>query len=116
MSLATYSFRRGETIYLALDAMTGTTGSVSAISAKLRKLEPGVKTLAQNAPDAAAFTVTVRAASGDIPAGWDLRVPAATSVGLAAGLYVADARLVISSDVEITESVTVQITEPATPA
>lgn len=116
MSLATYTFRRGETIKIALDCLSGSVASVSAINAKLRKLSAGARELAQAAPDAASFSIVTRAAAGDIPEGWTLTIPPATSLGLSAGAYVADARLTVAGDVDITESVTIMITEPATPA
>ena len=105
-----YVFTRGETILLALDALTGDPLTVTGISAKLRAIAPGRTTIAPSAPVAADFTVTNRAANGSVPAGWDL---VAASTSLAAGRYGADARLVIAGGVIITDMITVEIREGA---
>lgn len=105
-----YVFTRGETIVLALDALTGDPLTVTAITAKLRALPPGRTTIAPSTPTAADFTVTSRAANGDVPAGWDL---VAASSALAAGRYGADARLVIAGGVVITDMIIVEIREGA---
>lgn len=110
----TYTFARGETISIALDAVTGDPGIVSSVVAKLRPLEPGKRTLEPDADLAATFTVDDRAVSGDIPAGWTLTIEPATSTTLEAGEYLADARITIGTGVETTEGVIIRIYEPAT--
>ena len=115
MTLATYTFERGEDVTIALDIVSGgTVDDVTAISAKLRGLAPGQRTLAPDAAVAATFDVTERAAAGDIPEGWTLLIPAAESVDLDAGNYLADARITIAGGEQTTESVMVRIVEPAT--
>lgn len=105
-----YVFTRGETILLALDALTGDPLTVTGISAKLRAIAPGRTTIAPSAPVAATFTVTARAANGSVPAGWDL---VAASSALAAGRYIADARLEIAGGIIITDMIMVDIREGA---
>ena len=111
---ATYSFKRGETITLAIDIVSGNRADVDSVAAKLRPLEPGSNELAADANLAATFEVTPRDVSGDVPAGWTLVIDAATSTSLPAGRYLADARLALGGSVETTESVIVAIEEPAT--
>lgn len=114
MASATYTYQRGETISIALDLISGSTGDVSAISSKLRKLDRGRKTLDASAPVAATFVPSTRSAVGETPAGWTLTIDAATSAELAAGSYVADARLTVAGGTITADPVIVVITEPAT--
>lgn len=115
MSEALYTFRRGETIRLALDAMSGDVSSVTAVHADLRRRKLPATALTGSETVAASFVVTPRAAVGDIPAGWDLTVPPSVSDTLPAGLYAADARLSFGpDDAETTEGWTVEIREAAT--
>jgi hypothetical protein len=104
-----YVYQRGETISLALDAVSGDPLTVSAIAAKMKAVPPGRTTVPDGAPVAASFVVTPRAASGDIPAGWTLTIPATVSAGLAVGSYLADARLDIGSGTIVTESVAIRL-------
>jgi hypothetical protein len=110
-----YIFQRGETILLALDAVTGDPLSVTAISAVLKAVPPGRTGVPDGAPVAATFSISPRAAQGDIPPGWTLSIPAATSSGLAAGAYLADARLELASGVIVTEPVAIRIRPSVTP-
>jgi hypothetical protein len=110
-----YIFQRGETILLALDAVTGDPLSVTAISAVLKAVPPGRTGVPDGAPVAATFSISPRAAQGDIPPGWTLSIPAAASAGLAAGAYLADARLELASGVIVTEPVAIRIRPSVTP-
>ncbi len=104
-----YIFQRGETISLALDAMSGDPLGVSAISAQLKAVPPGRTIVPPGAPVAASFVVLPRAAAGDIPAGWTLIISAASSALLSAGAYLADARLEVSGTVIVTDSVPIRV-------
>lgn len=104
-----YIFQRGETISLALDAVSGDPLGVSAISAQLKAVPPGRTAVPPGAPVAATFVVLPRAASGDVPAGWTLIISAATSAMLSAGAYLADARLEVSGTVIVTDSVAIRV-------
>jgi hypothetical protein len=104
-----FVYQRGETISLALDAVSGDPAGVSIISAQLKAVPPGRTSVPAGAPVAASFTVAPRADSGGIPPGWTMTIPAATSAGLASGSYLADARLEVAGGVIITESVALRL-------
>jgi hypothetical protein len=109
-----YIFQQGETISLALDAVSGDPADVSAIAAQLKALPPGRTTVPVGAPIAAAFVISPRAASGDVPPGWTLSIAAEPSAQLQAGSYLADARLSVASGVIITESISLRIAASVT--
>ncbi|SMF70485.1 hypothetical protein [Allosphingosinicella indica] len=109
-----YVFQRGETISLALDAIEGDAGSVSAIAADLRPLSNGRVEATEDAPIAASFTISDRAAEGDDPGGFNLVITAAFSADLSPGLYIADARVTVAGGVIVTDPVTLRIAEPVT--
>lgn len=111
MALATYTFQRGETVRIGL-ATDDSTAGVTQVAAKLRRFEPGKKTF-DPLHTPVAFSVTARAAAGDVAAGWDLEIDEAVSALLSPGLYQADAKITVGSDVIITEGVAIQILEPA---
>ena len=106
-----YIFQRGETVSLALDALAGDPLAVSAISASVKAVAPGRTGVSAVAPVAAVFDITPRAAASEIPAGWTLTIPAAVSATLAAGSYLADARIEIAGGVVITDSVGIALRE-----
>lgn len=106
-----YTFQRGETISLALDAVTGDPLSVTAISAAMKAVAPGRTSVSAGTPVAAAFNISPRTAQGDIPPGWNLTVDAAASAALAAGSYLADARVEVGGGIVITEGVAIAIRE-----
>lgn len=106
-----YIFQRGETISLALDAVTGDPLSVTAISAAMKVVAPGRTSVSAGTPVAATFTISPRAAQGDIPPGWNLTIDAASSAALATGNYLADAKLTVGGGVVITESVAIAVRE-----
>lgn len=110
-----YIFQRGETISLALDAVTGDPLSVTAIDAVMKAVSPGRTGVADSAPVAATFSVSPRAAMGEIPPGWTLSIDASTSSTLAAGNYLADARLQVAGGVIVTEPVAIRIAPSVTP-
>ena len=104
-----YTYQRGETISLALDAITGDPAQVTAISAAMKAVPPGRSEASASASFAASFLVTARAASGDDPAGWTLTIPAIVSTSLSPGAYVADARLEVAGGVIVTDSVAIRL-------
>lgn len=108
-------FRVGEDILVALDAVSGDPGTVDVITARLAPAEMrgGVPVISEGTVRHV-MTASARAASGDIPAGWTLLLPAATSATLAPGLYGIDARLEAGSGVDITDTTAfVRLTRPA---
>ena len=104
-----YTYQRGETISLALDAVTGDPAQVTAINAAMKAVPPGRSEAPASAPVAASFAVTARPAAGDNPAGWTLTVSALASASLSPGSYVADARLEVAGGVIVTESVAIRL-------
>ncbi len=109
-----YIFQRGETISLALDVVSGNPLSVSSVTAQMKAVPPGRTTVPSGTAIAANFTVTSRAAAGDIPAGWTLTIAAATSATLTAGAYLADALLNVAGGVVITDQVAIRIRDAVT--
>ncbi len=104
-----YIFQRGETISLALDAVTGDPLSVTAITASMKMLAPGRTYVDSAVPVAASFVVTPRGVSGDIPAGWNVTLPAGICAGLSPGSYIADAKIQVAGGVIITDSIALRI-------
>jgi hypothetical protein len=111
-----YTYQRGETISLALDAVDGDPLTVSAISARLKAIPPGRSSVPADAPVAATFVVLPRTATPSFPAGWTLTISAATSLTLAPGSYLADARMEIAAGVVITDQIALKLREPVTPS
>lgn len=93
------TFRVGEDITIALDAVRGDVADVLDITAQM-----GLAYRENGALKGAAFpvTVTARAADGDQLAGWLINVPAADSAALPTGIYALDARIELADAVEIT--------------
>ncbi len=104
-----YTYQRGETISLALDAVTGDPAQVTAINAAMKAVQPGRSEASATAPVVASFAVTARLALGGEPAGWTLTIPALVSASLSPGAYIADARLEVSGGVIVTDSVHVRL-------
>ena len=104
-----YTYQRGETISLALDAVTGDPAIVTAISSAMKPVSPGRSEASANAPFAASFAIAARPASGDEPAGWTLTIPALVSASLSPGAYIADARLEAAGGVIVTDSVAIRL-------
>ncbi len=109
-----FTYQRGETISLALDAVRGDPATVTSVTAQMKALATGRNSVDPLTPVAASFAVTGRIASGDIPAGWTLTIDAATSSGLSSGNYLTDARLSIGGGVVITECVAIRIRDAVT--
>jgi hypothetical protein len=104
-----YTYQRGETISLALDAVTGDPAQITAITAAMKAVPPGRSEAPVTAPIAASFAVSARAAAGDQPAGWTLTIPALVSANLSPGAYIADARLEVAGGVIVTDSVAIRL-------
>ncbi len=112
--MTTYTFQRGETIAVALDAVQGDPLSVTSVTAALKPVAAGRTLVDPGAAVAAVFTVANRAAAVGIPAGWTLSLPAAISAALVAGTYLADAKLIVAGGVTITEPVAIRLIDAVT--
>jgi hypothetical protein len=110
-----FVFQRGETIQLALDAVSGDPAGVTAIAADLKAVPPGRTSVPEGAVAAASFAITPRAAAGEIPPGWTLTIPAAASAALTPGAYLADAKLEVAGATIVTEPVAIRIRPSVTP-
>lgn len=105
--MATYSFKKGEPIQLMLEAVSGNPLLVTAIAVKMRKIASGRTTLRGDEPVALALTVgaLVPAAGGNL-AYW---LFTGSSAALAVGLYGVDAALSFGAELEVTETITVEL-------
>lgn len=113
--MTAYTFQRGETVSLALDAVQGDPATVTSVTAAMKVVAAGRTLVDPGAAVAATFSVVNRAAAAPIPAGWTLTISAAVSAGLAAGSYLADAKLVVAGGVTITEPVAIRMIDAVTP-
>ena len=95
------TFRIGEDIAIALDATSGDTASVTAISALMKPALSSSNRLVLD-DDASPVAMTV-AAQSPASAGWTLSLTSAQSALLAPGIYGIDARIEISSAIEMTD-------------
>lgn len=108
MLSATYRFERGETIVIPLRIAAGDRAAVSAITAQARYAKSLTTPIAPTSPLSAKFAVTETAD------GWLLTINAAASAKLKTGYHMADARLVISGGVIITDPIAIRIAESVT--
>ena len=93
------SFRIGEDISVALDALAGDPATASSITAKMKPAKATANRIVLD-EGAAALTMSVVANGTE---GWIVSLPNTVTAGLTAGLYGIDARLVIGGSVEMTE-------------
>jgi hypothetical protein len=94
------AFRVGEDLSIALDAASGDTAHVTAISASMKPAKVAANRLMLD-DDAVAIALSVTSRGAE---GWTLSHPAAGTATLEPGLYGIDARLAFGEGVEITES------------
>lgn len=95
------TFRIGEDISVALDAVTGDTASVTALGAAIMPALVAANRLALD--PAGAGTAMAVAPQSPAAAGWILSLSNAQTALMAPGVYGIDARLSIGSSVEITD-------------
>ena len=93
------SFRIGEDVLVALDALTGDTAQVTAISAKMK---PAKGTANRIILDDTAAGVAMQVSSQGA-AGWIISLSHSVTASLATGIYGIDARLTVGDGVEMTE-------------
>ncbi|MEO5586461.1 MAG: hypothetical protein ABIQ81_02080 [Novosphingobium sp.] len=92
-------FRVGEDLAVALDAATGDTAQVTALTAWMKPARVAGNRLVLDDEDAG----TALAVASRGPDGWTLSLAGATTAALDAGLYGIDARLTFAGAIEITE-------------
>lgn len=93
------SFRIGEDVSVALDALTGDPATVTAITANMKPAKVAANRIVLD--DAAAGIAMQVNPQG--AAGWTITLAHTATANLAAGLYGIDARLTIAGSVEMTE-------------
>ena len=93
------SFRIGEDVSVALDALTGDPATVTAITAKMKPAKVAANRIVLD--DAATGISMAVIAQGS--AGWLVSLAHTDTAGLAAGVYGIDARLTFAGGVEMTE-------------
>lgn len=92
-------FRLGEDLAVALDATTGDTALVAALTARMKPARVAGNRLVLD-DDAAGTALDVTARGSE---GWTLSLTGTATAALAPGLYGIDARLAFAGAVEITE-------------
>lgn len=101
------TFRVGEDIAIALDAVSGDPATVATVTARLRSarvLSDGIIHFSDRA-SAIDMVVASRAAEDDFPAGWNIALSASATAALDPGLYGIDAKLIGPSGVvDITDT------------
>ena len=93
------SFRIGEDVSVALDALTGDPATVTAVSARMKPAKVTANRIVLD-DSASAKNMQVTAIGAE---GWLVTLGHSDTAGLAAGIYGIDAKLTISGSVEMTE-------------
>jgi hypothetical protein len=93
------SFRIGEDVSVALDALTGDPATVTAISAAMK---PAKVTANRIVLDDSATAISMQVTAQGVE-GWLATLSHTVTTGLAPGIYGIDARLTIGGAVEMTE-------------
>lgn len=103
--VASFEFDRGETIMVALQAVSGDPAAASNVTARMKAVAWGQSEPDDDAPVAAEFSVSFVPAAGDVAAYWTLEIGAAASAALAPGKYHAAARYDVAGGAGATSSV-----------
>jgi hypothetical protein len=110
--MATFTFRRGATFTIALEAVLGDpTGCTitSSVKQAINRAAPG-----DSAPDLVDFACTavphVNPADTTTGPGWQLTLTEDQTADLAAGAYVTDGRIVLSDGVTVVQTETLFLT------
>jgi hypothetical protein len=93
------SFRIGEDVSVALDALTGDPATVTAITARMKPAKVAAnRIILDDAATGIAMQVTPQGSTG-----WTISLANTATANLAVGVYGIDARLTIAGGVEMTE-------------
>ena len=108
-------FQRGETFRLALAVLNGGDASTAtAPSAVVKKALDGLQVPPLATPAAFTFTVTFRAAAGDVAAGFDLVAAAGLTAALAPGIYCVNLQFTVSGEISKSQHLFFEIEDSAT--
>jgi hypothetical protein len=105
-----YPVRRGETLTLYLEAVSGDPTTVSAVVSKLKPAQSGATPPASVAA-AAVLQVTAQTTSpgtGILP-GWYVTLTASQSAALPVGTYYADAGYQVGGAQAVTDTIVIQV-------
>ena len=110
-----FEFRIGEDIVIALDALEGNVSAVTGVTARMCRVRKFNQDLTeQDFAGGIELVVKPRDESGDVPAGWDVALPASAQSGLKPGRYLVDAKMITSDNIDITgQSAQIELTRGA---
>ena len=110
-----YVWRRGATFTFGLEVVSGDVAGDEVVRCVLKAADPKTSLPPGDAADELVeFDVAFEAATDDDPARWMFTGSSTDGEGLAAGLYVADARIEIDGVVVQTASVQIKVAERVT--
>ena len=111
--MTTYTVRRGETLTLYLEAVTGDPTTISNLLVKLKPAHNGAPPPA-DVPAIATLQTTAQATSpgaGILP-GWYVLITAIQSAALAIGTYFTDAAFQVAGAQFVTDPVGIEVVDP----
>lgn len=111
-----FTWHRGASFALALRVIAGTVAGTETVRCVMKEAVDGLDPPGDAAAEKVVFSSTFVAESGDEPAHWLFTATAADGLALSPGLYLADARIVIGSDVIQTTTVQIELVERITEA
>ena len=111
-----FTWHRGASFALALRVIAGTVTGSETVRCVMKEAVDGLDPPGDAAAEKVVFSSTFVAAAGDEPAHWLFTAAPADGLALTPGFYLADARLVIGSDVIQTTTVLIELVERVTEA
>jgi hypothetical protein len=110
--MTVYEFKRGETIHLALEIVSGDGALVTGITSHLRRSDTDEPD--EESPIIATANITYAPKNTIVPGIWTLSFAPEVSAYFERGLYALDARIVLGNDVIMADPVMIRIREPVT--
>lgn len=105
-----YICKRGSDFTIVIEAIGGDRLAVTAVAAKMKKFKGGaVEMPGDTVVSAASFVIAVLPPSAGFLGGWSLTLPALTTTGLTAGMYLADATLTVAGKDSIDGPVIIEV-------
>ena len=109
-----YRFARGETILVPIKDSEAEEGNEDTVASALKRLRSGRNDVAAGTEaEDVEITPTFRAATADVEKGWNLRISAADSTGLALGRYQIDIAITEAGNVTVSDPAIIEIYEPS---